>query len=93
MHSLPNKLKFYRKKIGMTQQQVAKHLNITQEAYCYYERGKREPDLTTLIRLADLFDESLDFITGRYVKATTDNRISVENNVVVNGGINIRQSV
>ena len=30
-----------------------------------YEQGRREPDLTTLVRLADLFGVSVDHLIGR----------------------------
>jgi transcriptional regulator with XRE-family HTH domain len=92
MHNLSNNLKSLRKKRGLTQQQVADYLNVTHAAYNFYERGSREPNITTLIRLADLFDVPLDLLTGRYIKAI-DNRITVENNFVANGGINIHQGM
>jgi len=59
----------FRNQSKMTQQQVADYLNITQEAYSHYEKGKREPDITNLIKLAELFSISLDILTGRYVNA------------------------
>lgn len=49
----------------MTQQQVAEYLHITQPSYIRYENGSAEPCLENLVKLADLFDVSLDFLLGR----------------------------
>lgn len=48
-----------------TQKQVADFLGIKPNAYQNYEYGKREPDITGLIALADYFDVSLDYLVGR----------------------------
>ena len=42
-------LKIIRKKKNLNQQKVAFDLNISREALSYYENGKREPSLNTLI--------------------------------------------
>ncbi len=54
-----------RKLNNLTQCQVAKHLNITQPSYIRYENGSSEPTIDTLIKLADLFDISIDYLVGR----------------------------
>lgn len=57
-------LKYLRKKANMTQQQVADILGITQQAYANYESNKREPDRQMLIKLAQIFEVSTDFLLG-----------------------------
>lgn len=49
---------------------VALELNIARSTYACYETGKNTPDLETLVKLADYFDVSIDYLTGRdkYVK-------------------------
>lgn len=47
------------------QGQVAIYCNITEKAYQNYELMMREPKIEILVRLADLFDVSLDYLTGR----------------------------
>ena len=54
-----------RKEKGLTQEQVAKYLIISRQAYCRYENDQRELSLDFLCKLADLFEESTDVILGR----------------------------
>ncbi|WP_313563668.1 helix-turn-helix transcriptional regulator [Ruminiclostridium cellobioparum] len=49
----------------MQQQEVADKINVTRQAYTNYEANKREPELKTLIKIADLYMVSLDMIVGR----------------------------
>jgi transcriptional regulator with XRE-family HTH domain len=51
-----------RKEKGITQMDVAKVLDISRQAYANYEIGKREPDLATLLKLADFFGVSVDYL-------------------------------
>lgn len=62
---LAARLKECRKEKGMTQGQVAIYCDITEKAYQNYELMTREPKLDILIRIADLFGVSLDYLTGR----------------------------
>ena len=44
------------------QKDVANYLNCTQECYSYYENGKRDIPLEVLIKLAKLYDTSVDYL-------------------------------
>lgn len=59
------KLRDLREDHDLTQEQVAKHLNISQRVYSYYENGERNIPIETLIQIAELYDVSLDYLTGR----------------------------
>lgn len=59
-------LKEERKKHKYTQQEIANFLQITRGAYAQYETGKNLPPIDNLIKLADLYKVSLDYLTGRY---------------------------
>ncbi len=48
----------------MTQQQVADHLMCNRQVYARYERGLREIPISMLIKLAELYDVSTDYILG-----------------------------
>lgn len=65
---LSQRLKQCRKEKGYTQNQVAIYCDITEKAYQNYELMTREPKLEILIKIADLFDVSLDYLTGRTSK-------------------------
>lgn len=49
----------------LTQQKIADILLCDQSLYSKYERGEREIPLTLLIKLADFYDTSLDYLVGR----------------------------
>ncbi len=51
---------------GYTQEEIASLLGISRSTYAAYETGRNEPDITTLIKLATLYNASLDYLVGRY---------------------------
>lgn len=55
-----------RKKREMTQQEVANYLNMAQASYALYETGKNIPTTENIIKLADLYKVSTDYLLGRY---------------------------
>lgn len=59
------KLKELRKQNNLSQAEIAKILNTSQQNYNRYENGKIEPDLKTLYKLADFFNVSLDYLCDR----------------------------
>lgn len=54
-----------RKLNGLTQRQIADYLKIAQPSYIRYENGTSEPSLENLVKLADCFDVSVDYLLGR----------------------------
>ena len=62
---LAERLKELRKERGVRQEQVAVAVDISMSAYCNYEQGKREPTASVLIRMADYYDVSVDYLLGR----------------------------
>ena len=55
-------LKNLRKSLGLNQNEVADKLNIKPTTYWGYENGSREMDYSTLIKLADFFGCSIDYL-------------------------------
>lgn len=53
-------IKFYRKQLGLTQEQLAKKLCGRKSLISNYENGYSTPDIITLCRLAKIFDVTLD---------------------------------
>ncbi len=55
-----DRLRDIRKRRGMTQEEMAKALNITSVGYGNYERGRNEPDIETLKKLSSILNVSID---------------------------------
>lgn len=53
-----------RKENGLSQLDFSVILNIAQNAISQSERGKRNPNLTTLKKLATYFNVSIDYLVG-----------------------------
>ncbi len=54
-----------REKRRLTQPELAEKINIKRPSITAYEGGNQLPPIDTLIKLADFFNVSLDFLTGR----------------------------
>ena len=59
------KLAELRKERGVSQAKLAQSLGLDPSTVAKYETGDRQPDLFTLVRLADYFDVSTDYLLGR----------------------------
>lgn len=66
MSILSERLKQERKNSKLTQEQVSKLLNMTRPAYTQYETDVTTPSVETLIKLANIFKVSMDYLSGRY---------------------------
>jgi transcriptional regulator with XRE-family HTH domain len=62
---LAERLRECRKEKKYTQGQVAIYCDITEKAYQNYELMTREPKLEILVKIADLYGVSLDYLVGR----------------------------
>ena len=62
---LPEILKGLRISSNLTQKQVAEKLGVIQQTYQAYELGACLPSLEKFIKLAEIFDVSLDYLIGR----------------------------
>ena len=59
-----NALKTLREERGISQQLIAAHIGTTQQSIHRYEHGLYEPDLKTVMQIADFFDVSVDYLIG-----------------------------
>lgn len=62
---LKDKLKFLRKQRNLTAQQVADNCEISLGVYKKYESGERGVGVPALIKIADFFGVSVDYLLGR----------------------------
>ncbi|MGN0524262.1 MAG: helix-turn-helix domain-containing protein [Eubacterium sp.] len=59
------RLKELRKEKGISQLKLALDLSMNQNTISRYETGEREADYKTLIKIADYFDVSIDYLLER----------------------------
>lgn len=65
MASLPTRMKNLRESRRIYQREIAETLGVTTRAYQFYESGRSEPNIKTLIAIADYFQVSIDYLVGR----------------------------
>lgn len=58
------RIKDLREDNNLTQEEIAKYLNIRQNTYSQYENGQRQLPLACLIALAKYYKTSTDYILG-----------------------------
>ena len=58
-------ISFYRKKSGLTQEELAKKLGVTNQSVSKWESAQCCPDIGLLPMLADIFEISIDELFGR----------------------------
>ena len=59
------RLKEIRESKGLTQKEVAEIIGYSEISYARYENGKRVPDISTLCKLAEYFNVTVDYLIGR----------------------------
>lgn len=59
------RIKRLREKAGLSQKALAEKIGVSQQSINKYENHNIEPDIETLIRIADVFDTSVDYLIGR----------------------------
>lgn len=64
-----NRLKELRKAKGFTQKEIAQMLDLKERTYKSYENNERETDSQVLVKIANLFDVSIDYLLDFDVNA------------------------
>ena len=65
MEIFQERLRLVRKSKEITQEEAAKQLGISLRTYRRYETGEAEPGLFSAVAIANFYDVSLDYLTGR----------------------------
>lgn len=65
MKSCGQRISELREQRKITQIELATSLGITRASLSHYETGRREPDYDTLVKFADFFKVSVDYLVGR----------------------------
>lgn len=62
---LSMRLRELREKNKWNQEEVAKKCNLVLRTYRRYETGESEPQASALVKMADFYNVSIDYLTGR----------------------------
>lgn len=62
--TIGQRISFHRKRLGMTQEQLAEKLNVTAQAVSKWENNQSCPDISVLPQLAQIFGVSTDSLLG-----------------------------
>jgi len=57
-----NRIRDLRKNCGITQKELAKHMQISDSTLSYWEMGRYEPDSKALLKLSRFFKVPIDYI-------------------------------
>ncbi|MFN8415577.1 MAG: XRE family transcriptional regulator [Cytophagaceae bacterium] len=67
MGVVSDNIKFFRKQLGLTQEQLAGKVNIKRSLLGAYEEGRAEPSLETLLAFARMFNVSVDVLISETI--------------------------
>jgi transcriptional regulator with XRE-family HTH domain len=79
----PERLAELRKIRGYTHNDLARVLQVTRQTYSLYESGKHEMSYDSLIKIADFFGVTVDYLFGRCDYLSTDLLSSDEIDIVM----------
>ncbi len=65
-------LRSLREKTNKTQEETAKALGIKRSAYSHFENNRNNPDNETLVKMANYFNVSTDYLLGRETSDKSD---------------------
>ncbi|CAM3127340.1 DNA-binding transcriptional regulator, XRE-family HTH domain [Lactobacillus bombicola] len=64
------KIKFYRTKNRLTQEQLGNQLLVSRKTISSWENDRSVPDLETLLKLSDIFNITLDYVLHQDITKT-----------------------
>ncbi len=75
---------------GISQKQLADVISFSQQSINKYENHDIEPDIATLIKIADFFDTSVDYLIGhseirRKIEYVQFNDLNIEESKLISG--------
>lgn len=75
-----NRIRELRKSRGITQSALAQYLGVAQNTLSYWEQGRYDVDNTSLQKIADFFNCSIDFVLCRseIIKSDTENTNTIK---------------
>lgn len=64
-NEFPNRLRKLRERRRMNQKALGECCGVSKNTVARWERGEREPAMCSLIKIADFFEVSTDYLLGR----------------------------
>lgn len=83
------KLKELRKRKNLTMKELGSQLNLAESTISLYENGKREPDLSTLTKIAHYFNVTTDYLLGKSTYETKQKGVKIPVLGIIPAGIPI----
>lgn len=71
-------VKYFRKKLHMTQDDLALKIGVKRHTVCDWESGRTEPNIACLKKLASLFNITVDFLLGLDNSCENNEHVVVE---------------
>ena len=89
--SFGTNLKDYRKTWGMTQAELGKRLNVSQQTIGSWEKDRTEPSYEFQSKLAELFNVSIDTLMDKKFDEKVDLKQLIQSNAMTYGGKEISE--
>ncbi|QGG98230.1 helix-turn-helix domain-containing protein [Streptococcus dysgalactiae subsp. dysgalactiae] len=80
----PQRLKKLRKEKGLTQKELGERLGVKQNTFTNWENGKREPNLSTILKLAEILETTTDDLLGYTILSANQPVVSLSEIDVAN---------
>ena len=82
--TLGKRIQYYRKRKQLTQEELAEKLMVSRQAISRWESDNNEPDVKTLLILANIFEITVD-------ELVRENEVNIDNqNIIENGSEDIK---
>ena len=82
-------VKFFREIKGISQNKLAEKLKISRTTYQSYENGRNQPNIETLIKMADFFGVSVDTLIGHNAKIVDLQTVSKNQKYIIEKVVNL----
>lgn len=82
-------IKFFREIKGISQNKLAEKLKISRTTYKSYENGRNQPNIVTLIKMADFFGVSVDTLIGHNAKIVDLQTVSKNQKYIIEKVVNV----
>lgn len=80
MTLISENIKYLRKRLGDTQGEFAEKIDLKRSLVGAYEEGRADPRISNLIKMAEVFDVSVDLIINTDITKMTDEQLSFNKN-------------